>query len=223
MDEPFSLIVSRQVGWSDLSLELLSLMTFLSLLSSLFIIAYLNSTQQNRILQIENQKKLWMSANYDYLTGLPNRMLLQDRLNQMLARAARQKASFAVIFLDINDFKKVNDTYGHDVGDQLLKFVAKSLQTELRANDTVARLSGDEFIILIDNLENPEELNAVRQKIQQKQSTGYQIKDRDSHIQVSIGTAIFPDDGDNPETLIKQADIKMYANKKTKTAKLHLV
>lgn len=223
MDEPFSLMVSRQVGCSDLSLELLSLMTFLSLLSSLIIIAYLNSTQQNRRLQIENQKKLWMLANYDHLTGLPNRMLLQDRLNQMLARAVRQKTSFAVIFLDINDFKKINDTYGHNAGDQLLKFVAENLQTEMRANDTVARLSGDEFIILIEDVENPEELNAVRQKIQQKLYTGYQIKDRHTYVQVSIGTAIFPDDGDTPETLIKQADIKMYANKKNKKVKLHLV
>ena len=223
IEEPFSLMVSRQVGWSDLSIGLLSLMTFLTLLSSLIIIAYLKSIQQYRILQIGNQNKLWMLANYDHLTGLPNRMLLLDRLSQILARATRQKKTCAVMFLDINDFKKVNDTYGHDVGDQLLKFVAENLQAAMRVSDTVARMSGDEFIILIEDLKNRKELSTVRQKIEQKLSTGYQIKDNHIQVQVSIGTAIYPDDADTPETLIKHADIKMYANKQSKTVKLHLV
>jgi len=223
MEEPFVLMVNRQVGWSDLSIGLLSLMTFLALLSSLIIIAYLKSTQQNRILQIENQKELWMLANYDHLTELPNRRLLLDRLNQMLTRATRKNTTVTVMFLDINDFKKANDTYGHDVGDQLLKFVAETLQAAMRANDTVARMSGDEFIILIEDIENPKDLGAVRQKIEQKLSTGYQINNKQVPVQVSTGTAIFPDDGDNPETLIKQADIAMYANKKTKTVKHHLI
>jgi len=216
MEGPFVLMVNRQVGWSDLNIGLLSLMTFLVLLSSLIIIAFLKANQQNRILQIENQKELWMLANYDHLTELPNRRLLLDRLNRMLARATRKKTTVTVMFLDINDFKKVNDTYGHDAGDQLLKFVAETLQAAMRANDTVARLSGDEFIILIEDIETPKDLGAVRQKIEKKLSTGYQVNNNHIHVQVSIGAAIFPDDGNDPETLIKQADIIMYANKRAK-------
>lgn len=223
LGEPFSLILKRQVGWSDLSLGLLALMALLTLSSSLIIVAYLRAHQQSRVFQIENQKRLWQLANHDALTGLPNRMLLLDRLNQLLSRALRQKTRFAIMFLDLNDFKQVNDTYGHHVGDQVLKFVAERLSSATRIEDTVARMSGDEFIILIENVENREALEIVSQKIQQKLSDGIQIDGELIRVGTSIGIALFPDDGDSSETLIKQADMRMYADKKTKTVKLRLV
>lgn len=224
MGEPFSLMVTRQVGWSDLSMGLLVLMAFLTLTSSLIIVAYFRIHQQNRVLQVENQNRLWQLANHDALTGLPNRMLLLDRLNQLLARAQRQKSCLAVMFLDIDDFKQVNDSYGHEVGDQLLKFVADRLCAVTRVEDTVARMSGDEFILLIASVENREALKAVRQKILQKLADGVLIGDQLIRVRASIGIAIFPEDGDNPEALIKCADMRMYADKKqTKTVKLRLV
>lgn len=223
MEEPFSLMIKRQVGWSDLSLGLLALMALLTLTSSFLLVGYLRAYQHSRVLQIENQKRLWMLANHDNLTELPNRMLLLDRLDQLLARALRQQKRLALMFLDIDDFKKVNDTYGHDVGDQLLKFVADRLRASTRMEDTVARISGDEFIILIEGVENREWLEAVRQKILQKLSDGLRIEGKLIHVRTSIGIAMFPDDGDNPETLIKQADMRMYADKKTKKVKLRLV
>lgn len=224
MGEPFSLMVTRQVGWSDLSLGLLGLMTLLTLLSSLIIVAYLRAHQRSRLLQAQNQKRLWQLANHDALTGLPNRMLLMDRLNQLLARALRHGKCLAVMFLDIDDFKQVNDTYGHEVGDQVLKFVAERLRAATRAEDTVARMSGDEFVLLIENVESREGLAAISQKILQKLSDGLLIDGQLILVRASIGVAMFPEDGNNPEALIKQADMRMYADKKQiKTVKLRLV
>lgn len=223
MGEPFSLLVTRQVGWTDLNLRLLALMAVLTLISSLILVAYLRAQQQGRVLQIENQQRLWQLANHDALTGLPNRMLLMDRLEQLLARMLRQEKRLAVMFLDLDDFKQVNDTYGHEVGDQLLKLVAERLRATVRVDDTVARMSGDEFIILIESVENQQVLEAVRQKIQQKLSDGFLIDGQLILVRTSTGIAMFPEDGDNPETLIKQADMRMYADKNARTVKLHLV
>jgi diguanylate cyclase (GGDEF)-like protein len=223
MGEPFSLMVKRQVGWSDLSLGLLALMAMLTLISSLILVAYLRAHQQSRVLQIENQKQLWQLATHDALTGLPNRMLLMDRLKQLLARMLRQDKLLGVMYLDLNDFKKVNDTYGHEVGDHLLKFMAERLRAAVRVEDTVARMSGDEFIILIESVENRESLEAVSHKIQQKLSDGFLIEGQLISMRISIGIAMFPEDGDSPEDLIKQADIRMYAEKPTHAVKLRLV
>jgi len=223
MGEPFSLMVKRQVGWSDLNLGLLTLLAFLTLISSVTLVMYLRIQQQGRSQQIENQKRLWQLANHDGLTGLPNRMLLMDRLEQMLARMLRQEKRMAVIFLDLDDFKQVNDIYGHEIGDQLLKFVAERLRTTVRADDTVARLCGDEFIILMESVENREALDAVKDKIRQKLSDGFFVKDQLIRVKASIGIAMLPEDGDSPETLMKQADVRMYEDKKARTAKLHMI
>lgn len=223
MEEPFSLMVRRQVGWSDLSLGLLAFMAFMTLLSSLTIVAYLRTRHQSRVLQFENQNRLWHLANHDALTGLPNRMLLLDRLNQLLAKRLRQGNNLAVIFLDIDNFKGINDNHGHGVGDQLLKFVADHLRRVIRTEDTVARMGGDEFIILIENAGNRESLEAIKHKIQQKPSAGLQIDGKHIEVNISVGIALFPDDGSNAQTLIKKADIGMYADKKTKTTRLHSV
>lgn len=223
MGEPFTLLVQRQVGWSDLSLGLLALMAALALMSSLMLAAFLRTRQQGRILQIENQKQLWQLANHDALTGLPNRMLLMDRLAQLLARALRQERRLAVMFLDLDDFKLVNDAHGHEAGDQLLRFVAERLRAAVRVDDTVARMGGDEFIILIEGMENQQALETVRQKIQQKLSEGFLVEGQLVGVRASIGVAMFPEDGDNPEALIRQADMRMYADKNASTVKLRLV
>lgn len=223
MEEPFALSITRQVGWSDLSLGLLTLMAVLTVLSTLLLLGYLRAQQLSRGMQMENQKRLWMLANHDSLTGLPNRLLLLDRLYQLLARSSRQQKGLAVMFLDIDDFKIVNDTYGHDVGDQLLKFVAERLRASTRTDDTVARISGDEFIILIESVENREWLEAVKQKIVQKLSDGLKVDDKLIHVRTSIGVALFPEDGETPEALIKQADMRMYADKKNRKVRLRLV
>jgi diguanylate cyclase (GGDEF)-like protein len=218
MGEPFVLQVRRQVGWSDLNLGLLGLLAAITLLSSLMLIAYLWTHQQSRAQQIENEKRLWHLANHDILTGLPNRMLLLDRMEQLLARMRRQEKRLAVMFLDIDGFKQVNDTYGHAAGDQLLRIVAERLQAAVRVDDTVARMSGDEFIVLIESVESAEALEAVKQKIQQKLAEGFQLDGQLIRVCASSGIALFPDDGDTSEALIKQADLRMYADKQSRRA-----
>lgn len=223
LDGRFALRVTRQAGWSDLSIGLLAFMALLSLISSWILVGYLRAQQKSKLLQFENQNRLWHLANHDGLTGLPNRMLLMDRLNQLLARVQRQGKRLAVMFLDIDDFKRVNDNYGHEVGDQLLKFVAERLRAVIRAEDTAARMSGDEFILLIEAVENVETVEVVREKISQKLAEGILVDDQLICIRTSIGIAIFPEDGDNPDALIKQADVRMYEDKKNKAAGLRLV
>ncbi len=213
MGEPFVLTVRRQVGWSDLDLALLGMMGGLALLSSLILVAYLRASKHSRHLQIDNQNRLWLLANHDALTGLPNRMLLMDRMEQLIARAQRQHRRLAVMFLDLDEFKQVNDTYGHAVGDQLLRFVAERMRASVRQEDTVARMSGDEFVILIEGSEGMDMLDAVKQKIQDRLSEGFQIDGRLISVRSSTGHAIFPDDGDTPDDLIRQADLRMYADK----------
>jgi len=213
MGEPFYLTVRRQVGWSDLSLGLLALTSILTLISSLTLLAFLRAHQQGRVLQVENQKRLWQLANHDALTGLPNRMLLMDRLAQLLPRMTRQEKHLALMFLDLDDFKQINDTYGHGVGDQLLQFVAERLRASVRAEDTVARMGGDEFVILVENAESRAALDAVSTKIRQKLSDGLAMEDQPIRVRISIGIALFPEDGDTPDALIKAADLRMYAGK----------
>lgn len=121
--------------------------------------------------------------------------------------------SFSSAVYYIDGFKQVNDTYGHAAGDQLPRIVAERLQAAVRVDDTVARMSGDEFIVLIESVESADALEAVKQKIQQKLAEDFQLDGQLIRVLASSGIALFPDDGDSPEALIKQADLRMYADK----------
>lgn len=220
MGEPFALVVKRQAGWSDLNLGLLTLLAVLTLVSSLMLAAYLRARRIGQILEVENQKRLWQLANHDALTGLPNRMLLMDRMLQRLAHARRQGRRLAVMFIDLDEFKQVNDNWGHEAGDQLLRFVAERLRASVRADDTVARMSGDEFIVLIEDVESQETIEAVRHKIRQALAEGFAIEGQPIPVRASVGVAMFPEDGDNPDALVKQADLRMYADKQARETRL---
>jgi len=161
------------------------------------------------------EEKLKFLSLYDYLTKLPNRVLFYDRMKQEIAYAKREQKKFALMFLDLDDFKKVNDKFGHDIGDRLLQGVAKRFRKLLRKTDTICRLGGDEFIILLPRLTQPRE-NAVdvALKIFSSLSELFLIKGNQIHITTSIGIALYPDDGDEEEVLIKSADKAMYLAKK---------
>jgi len=162
----------------------------------------------------EAEEKLKFLSLYDYLTKLPNRVLFYDRMKQEIAYAKREQKKFALMFLDLDDFKEVNDKFGHDIGDQLLQGVAKRFRKLLRKTDTICRLGGDEFIILLPRLTQPRE-NAVdvALKIFSSLSELFLIKGNQIHITTSIGIALYPDDGDEEEVLIKSADKAMYLAK----------
>lgn len=153
-------------------------------------------------------------AFYDALTELPNRRLLVDRLQQVLASSARTGMASAVLFVDLDNFKTLNDTRGHEVGDMLLTEVAQRLQTHVRELDTVARLGGDEFVVLLEN--NPLSLDVTRieRKIHAALASALRLGDgRHLRISVSIGVAHYPDDGDTMQLLLRNADRAMYASK----------
>jgi diguanylate cyclase (GGDEF)-like protein/PAS domain S-box-containing protein len=149
-------------------------------------------------------------ATHDALTGLPNRYLLQDRIKQALAQDARSQKQLAVLFVDLDHFKSVNDSLGHDVGDLLLKEVTKRLLDCVRAEDTVARQGGDEFIIVLNSIGKSIDAAKVAQKILDTLKLSFRINGNEFFIGSSIGIAVFPDDGSNAETLLKNSDVAMY-------------
>jgi diguanylate cyclase (GGDEF)-like protein/PAS domain S-box-containing protein len=147
---------------------------------------------------------------HDALTGLPNRLLLLDRMSQATAHRERLHAHVAVLFIDLDHFKEINDTLGHAAGDRLLQDVAERLIACVRDGDTVARLGGDEFVVMLVDLHRLEDAALVAEKIIAAVSAGCQIEGSELHISPSIGIAIFPDDGSSPDTLLRNADIAMY-------------
>jgi diguanylate cyclase (GGDEF)-like protein len=152
-------------------------------------------------------------AYFDNLTGLPNRLLLNDRLLHSLELADRNDESIAVMFLDLDHFKEINDTLGHIMGDELLKSVAKRLVGCTRKSDTVARLGGDEFIILLPNIKHFNDVTTLANKVLHAISHPFNINGREIHSSTSIGISFFPDDANNAELLIRNADIAMYQAK----------
>ncbi len=149
-------------------------------------------------------------AHHDALTGLPNRILLFDRLAQAISLARRSGKQFAVVFMDLDRFKHINDSLGHGVGDQLLQSVSQRILGCVRQSDTISRQGGDEFVALLPDIDHPEDAALSAQKMIAAIAKPHCINQHDLHIGVSIGISIYPDDGMDAETLIKHADIAMY-------------
>ncbi|MBU1665302.1 MAG: EAL domain-containing protein, partial [Gammaproteobacteria bacterium] len=149
-------------------------------------------------------------AYHDLLTGLPNRTLFNDRLGQAITQARRQKQALAVLFLDMDRFKVVNDTHGHLVGDGLLQNMAQRLRGSLREGDTLARIGGDEFTLLLPNIHTRHNATLIAEKIIASLKHPFHVDGHEIYSGMSIGIAIYPEDGDNQQTLIKHADLAMY-------------
>src|ERR1700730_1771167 len=152
-------------------------------------------------------------AQHDTLTDLPNRILLQDRLHQAIALASRNSTLVGVLFLDLDDFKEINDSVGHAFGDKVLQSVVNRLLTCVRASDTVSRLGGDEFVILLSEIKQPGDAGVKAGKILAAISAPFVIDSHKVHITASIGVATYPNDSKDPEDLIKKADKAMYKAK----------
>jgi diguanylate cyclase (GGDEF)-like protein/PAS domain S-box-containing protein len=161
----------------------------------------------------KSEMKLIHQASYDQLTGLPNRVLALDRLSHAISSATRQRDSIAVMFIDLDNFKQVNDSLGHTVGDKLLEQVGHRLADTVRANDTVARLGGDEFLVIVPHLKELNTVEVVAEKLIEAISKPYAIDERELYIGASIGITIFPTDSDEPEVLLRNADAAMYQAK----------
>jgi diguanylate cyclase (GGDEF)-like protein/PAS domain S-box-containing protein len=153
------------------------------------------------------------SAQHDFLTGLPNRMLLNDRVSQAISLAARHMKKVAVLFLDLDGFKHINDSLGHPIGDKLLQSIAKRLVDCGRSSDTVSRQGGDEFVVLLSEVDQSDDAATTARRMLQAIAEPHSIGQHDLHVTASIGLSIYPDDGLDAETLIKNADTAMYQAK----------
>ena len=161
------------------------------------------------------EEKIAHLAHYDFLTDLPNRALFLDNLEHAISLAKRNKYKVAVLFLDLDGFKKVNDTLGHDAGDLLLRGVSKRLKQTIRASDTVARVGGDEFIFVLNEIGSDGNAALAANKIITALSEPFELKGQQCRVGGSIGISLYPDGSTDPETLIKQADDAMYLAKQS--------
>lgn len=161
----------------------------------------------------KTQEEIKHLAYHDPLTGLPNRLLFNDRLQQAILQTSRTETLLAILFLDLNAFKMINDTMGHDKGDELIKEVSNRLKSILRKGDTVARFGGDEFVILLQNVKDIDSVNKIAKNILHSFEQSYIISGMECYVTASIGIAIYPGDGEDVETLLKNSDLAMYKSK----------
>ena len=161
----------------------------------------------------ENEQFIWRQANYDFLTGLPNRKLLEDRLGVELSRAHRSQTEVALVFLDLDFFKEVNDTLGHAMGDDLLRQVARRLTQCVREADTVARLGGDEFVIIAGGITDRSVVRRICEQVLHSLAKPYRLKEQTAYVSASVGVAFYPGDASDAERLMRHADLAMYAAK----------
>jgi diguanylate cyclase (GGDEF) domain len=173
----------------------------------------LANTLTDALTKVEAEKEINYMAYYDHLTALPNRLLFKDRLTQALLQAGRTGRRLGVVFLDLDSFKSVNDTLGHERGDELLRIIAERLKNCVRRSDTVSRFGGDEFLLLINNLVSEGDIAKVADNIMAQFSRPFELKGQEFYITASAGIAMYPVDGADADKLIKNADIAMYSAK----------
>ncbi|HJV87668.1 MAG TPA: CHASE domain-containing protein [Noviherbaspirillum sp.] len=191
---------------SDRPLIILQAGISISLLVTLLIWLFLD----DRARALQAAEQAMQLALYDTLTGLPNRKLLDERIEQALVKAKRNKHHVALLFIDLDKFKPVNDNYGHAYGDLLLKEVAKRLRSCVRESDTASRLGGDEFVALLSDTEEPHAVETVASKILERLNEPFEIAGHTFNISASIGAALYPEHGTDAKSLMKSADLAMY-------------
>ncbi|MDA3807858.1 MAG: EAL domain-containing protein [Thiomicrorhabdus sp.] len=169
----------------------------------------------------KEQKALYTSARTDELSGLPNRNHLNERLNWLIEESSRSKSEFAYLFIDLDNFKNINDTLGHDIGDELLMMIAGIMQEVIRDYDIIARVGGDEFVVVLSQYQNHIELNHIIQRIIAKLSEIHTVGTYPVRTSASIGVAFYPKDGIDSRTLLKNSDIAMYEAKKSGKNQIH--
>ena len=159
------------------------------------------------------QARMEFLAHHDPLTQLPNRLLFRDRVEQAIARAARTGRAFALLFIDLDNFKTVNDTWGHQIGDQALRALAQRLLSAVRDTDTVSRYGGDEFAIVLTDFAAPAKVAEIAQNLRAQVAAPIRIEDREFRVTCTVGVALYPDDGRDCDALLKNADAAMYGGK----------
>ena len=161
------------------------------------------------------ERKVELLAYKDTLTGLPNRLLFADRLEQSVIRSERSRTSMALMLVDIDDFKLVNDSFGHEAGDKLIQAVGQLIGRSLRRADTIARLGGDEFAVIIEGIDSPDDAISIADNLTTILEHNVRLDDQETYTSASIGIAVYPDDGKDARTLLKNADIAMFRAKES--------
>jgi diguanylate cyclase len=178
-----------------------------------FLIACNAKLQQDVVELTHKEAQARHLAYHDELTGLPNRSLLQDRFQQAIAQAQRSRKPLALLLLDLDEFKRVNDRLGHASGDKLLKTLAQRLSDGIRGADTACRYGGDEFVVMLSEIDNADTAATLAVELGTRLGQPYVIDGYQIHIAVSVGTAVYPTDGETYDALMKQADLAMYRAK----------
>ncbi|MGD8525963.1 MAG: sensor domain-containing diguanylate cyclase [Thioalkalispiraceae bacterium] len=212
--QPFVLNINKQLGLSVFNFWLLSVFAAVAALSFYLLLKYLRFYRMSEIHRAQEAGHLFYLANHDSLTGLANRNLMLDRLQHALPQAKRRNSKLAVFFMDLDEFKKINDKYGHDVGDKLLTSASERLRACTRSGDTLARRSGDEFILILENIDDIESVHHVSEKIHQAFEQKFNLGEVELSVGITIGYSIYPDDAQSHDELLTIADKRMYANKR---------
>jgi len=160
--------------------------------------------------RIKESERLSYLAHYDYLTNIPNRYLLLDRVTHLIAQSERNESTFALLYLDLDKFKTINDTKGHAFGDQVLKETALRLKQSTRSSDTVARIGGDEFVVLLENISNKNDVSEMAKTLNKSLRSVFVVNGEEFEISCSIGVALYPDEGNTTDALLAAADKAMY-------------
>jgi diguanylate cyclase (GGDEF)-like protein len=175
--------------------------------------AVLKHRVRSVVAKVVAERKVELLAYRDSLTDLPNRLLFADRLEQSVIRAERSRTSMALMLVDIDDFKLVNDSFGHDAGDKLIKAVGKLISRSLRRADTIARLGGDEFAVIIENIDSPEDAISIADNLTTILEHNVRLDDQETYTSASIGISVYPDDGKDARSILKNADTAMFRAK----------
>jgi diguanylate cyclase (GGDEF)-like protein len=213
VSQPIRLMLERRLSLADISASGLATVSLASILSLALLLAYAGTSQRRENSQAAGLLAMEHMALHDSLTGLPNRFMMLGRLEQVLTTAQRHGSRLAVLFLDLDGFKPVNDVYGHHIGDQLLKEIGARLRNCIRDNDTVARLGGDEFVVTLSDIRESDDVAAVAEKILQAIAAPAVIDGQEVQVTASIGIAVYPDSGIDSESLLRAADAAMYEAK----------
>ncbi len=177
--------------------------------------AVLKHRVKSVVAKVIAERKVELLAYRDRLTNLPNRLLFADRLEQSVMRAERSHTSMALMLIDIDDFKLVNDSFGHDAGDKLIQAVGQLISRSLRRADTIARLGGDEFAVIIENIDGPQDAISIADNLTTILEHNVRLDDQETYTSASIGIAIYPDDGNDAHTILKNADTAMFRAKES--------
>ncbi len=177
--------------------------------------AVLKHRVKSVVAKVIAERKVKLLAYRDTLTGLPNRLLFADRLEQAVVRSERTRTSMALMLIDIDDFKLVNDSFGHDAGDKLIKAVGDLISKSLRRADTIARLGGDEFAVIIEGIDGPDDAISIADNLTTILEHNVRLDDQETYTSASIGIAVYPGDGKDARTLLKNSDTAMYRAKES--------